>query len=85
MIHDAPSTLAGKTVRIKETGDLYKVEDWWDRIAGKSWGDCDGNPACLAYALRAGGLGLPPDDEVLYGKIGPLGHLIHMTEIEVPS
>jgi hypothetical protein len=45
--------------------------------------DCDGNPACLIYALRSGLMGLPTDDEVLYGKVGIFGHLVHISEIEI--
>lgn len=86
------SPLAGKVVRIKAGithpqvsgfgGSEYHVEDWWDRVAGKSWMDCNGNPACLIYAMRSGFDGLPTDDQVLYGKIDGLGHLVHMSEIE---
>lgn len=42
----------------------------------------DGNPACMNYAIRAGFSDLPTDDEVLYGKIGGFGHLVHISEIE---
>ena len=43
-----------------------------------------GNPACMVFAMRTGFAKepIPTDDEVLYGKIGGLGHLIHITEIE---
>jgi hypothetical protein len=46
MIHNQPSNLANKTVKIKKEvmhpqvpnfgGSDYVVEDWWDRVAGKS-------------------------------------------------
>lgn len=62
-------------------GTEYQVEDWWDRVSGKSWTDSDGNPAALEYAFRAGATNLPIDDEVLYGKIGSLGHLVHISEV----
>lgn len=91
MLHKDSSPLAGKTVHIKENvehfqfpnfgGSEYRVEDWWDRVANKSWMDCDGNPACLVYAMRGAGQ-TPIDDEVLYGKVGGFGHLVHITEIE---
>jgi hypothetical protein len=95
MIHKESSPLAGKTVKIKQTvkhpqqsdfgGSDFRVEDWWDKVAGKSWMFCDGNPACMVYAIRAGlsETPLPTDDEVLYGKVGPFGHLVHISEIEV--
>lgn len=94
-MHDQPSPLAGKTVRIKVdathpqvanfAGAEYRVEDWWDRVSGGSWMFADGNPACLVYAMRTGFCkerNIPTDDEVLYSKIGPFGHLVHITEIE---
>lgn len=85
-IHESASELAGKTVVItagEYKGHEYRVEDWWDRIAGKSWGMCDGNPACLEYAFRMGTEGGPTDDEVLYGKIGFFGKLIHVSQIAI--
>lgn len=89
-MHNEPSPLAGKTVQIKKSANTlggleYRVEDFWDRVSdGKSWMDCKGNPACLSYAMRMhDGPNTPPlDNEVLYGKIGPLGHLVHVSEIE---
>jgi hypothetical protein len=39
-----------------------------------------GNPAALNYAMRAGTIGLPVDNEVVYGKIGYLGYLVHTSE-----
>lgn len=94
MIHNSESTLAGKTVKIKPhvkhfqnpdfSGSDYRVEDWWDRLSGKSWRDCNGNLACMVYGLRAGMAEprIPNDDEVLYGKVGYSGHLVHISEIE---
>lgn len=89
MLHETASPLAGKKVKIKDQanelgGKLILVEDWWDRIAGKSWMNCDGNPACLNYAMRTGlsRVHVPTNNEVVYGKIGGLGHLIHITELE---
>ena len=54
------------------------IEDWWDRIAGKSWGVCDGNPACLDYAFRCSRI-TGFDDEVIYGKVGGSGKLVHVS------
>lgn len=88
VIHAEPHPLAGKTVRIKcdlqtnpvvKAGSLYRVEDWVDRVAGMPWGECIGNPAAIIYAVRS--IDLPFDDEVLYGKVDGLGHLVHVTEI----
>lgn len=90
MKHDQPHPLAGKTVTLNDTtrkapdvepGMEYRIEDYWDRVAGMSWMHAEGNPAAIKYAMRSGFGGLPVDDEVVYGKIGPFGHLIHVSEL----
>lgn len=83
MIHTEPHSLAGQTVDIKIDGETLecRLEDWWDRVYGSSWMFADGNPAALKYAMRAGFAGLPVDNEVVYGKVGAFGHLIHVSEI----
>ena len=72
--------MAGQRMLIAKgpnAGREFLIEDWWDRVAGKSWMHCDGNPACLAYAIT---LPVPPlDDEVVYGKIGMFGTLVHVS------
>ncbi len=93
-IHKQPHPLAGMTVKIKADvkhpqqpnfgGSEFRVEDWWDRVAGKSWAICQGNPACLVYAIRSA-MARPPiniDDEVVYGKVGHFGHLVHISELD---
>ena len=87
MIHQNENPLAGKSVKIKEQsleigGEEIVIEDWWDRVSGRSWMVSDGNPACLSYAMRSGFGNIPTDNEVLYGKIGCLGYLVHASEIE---
>ena len=94
-MHQDKSALAGKTVRVADWvnhpqfvgfgGAHIEIEDWWDRVSGKSWMDCNGNPACLVCAVRAGfsGKPIPTDNEVLYGKTHDgLGHLVHLSEVE---
>ena len=82
----AKSELAGKKVTILSgtyKGMTYWVEDWWENVSGSSWMFADGNPACLKYAARIGLKdSVPFDDDVLYGKIGSFGELIHISEIE---
>ena len=82
--------LAGKTVKVQLTtnavqllidGARFVVDDWWINVAGKSWMVCEGNPACLIYAMRSGFGGLPMDNEVVYGHVGPLGYLVHVSEL----
>jgi predicted ATP-dependent serine protease len=82
--------LAGKRVRIKTkcddldhlNGKIMEVEDLWINVAGKSWMVCNGNPACLKFAIRSAFCDLPTDNNVLYGKVGLLGHLVHESEVE---
>ena len=95
MIHQNKSSLAGRIVTIKSSvkhpqfptfgGSQITIEDWWDRVSGKSWMFANGNPACLVYAMRTGfsEIPIPTDNEVLCGhtKDG-LGHLLHISEIE---
>ena len=91
MIHENKSEFACKDATIRKNsthfqvpsfgGAVIRIEDWWDRVAGKSWMDCNGNPAALVYAMRSVDNDLPADDEVLYGKINGLGHLIHISEL----
>jgi hypothetical protein len=83
-IHPQPFDGAGRTYKLAAKGldgDEIRVEDYWDRVAGKSWMISDGNPAALKYGMRAGFNGLPLDDEVVYGKIGAFGHLVHVSEL----
>lgn len=98
VIHPEPHELAGKTVTLNEhaidqargmvvAGAEFRIEDYWDRVSGQSWGDSIGNPAALMYAMRTGlssikeGKSVPYDDEVVYGKINGFGHLVHVSEL----
>lgn len=60
-------------------GDFI-IEDWFDRLAHKSWRFC-GGLGVIKYATRVV-LGLPPDDEVVYGHVKGLGLLRHQYEID---
>ena len=90
--------LAGRTVRLNDKaadparnvvvpGVIFKVEDYWQNVAGSSWMTVDGNPATLRYAYRAGFTGLQADNEVVYGHhIDGVGDLVHISELgEVQS
>ena len=92
MTHTEPHPLAGHTVTVNPAARLfghtdttpfaYRIDDWNDRIFGRSWGAMEGHPASLAYAMRAADGNLPFDDEVVYGKDNnDCGHLIHVSEI----
>lgn len=92
---------AGKTVKIKsgvgkgfQTGDMsgadFVIEDWCENVLGCRWGHADGNSAAMEYAVRSALNGsnnnVPPfSDDVLYGKVGGLGHLFHINELELPE
>lgn len=78
--------LAGQAVIIKRgslAGEEYKIDDWQINVyGGQSWMHANGNPAALDYdALRGGRENLPIDDNVLYGKIGSFGKMIHISEL----
>ena len=62
-------------------GNKFRVEDWQMNVMGRSWMVCDGNPACLKYAMRSAFAGLPTDNKVIYGHINGIGHLIHESEL----
>lgn len=62
-------------------GEDFHLEDYWQNVAGMSWQQADGNPAAIMYALRSGRLGLPIDDEVVYGKVRGMGVLVHVSEL----
>lgn len=49
--------------------------------------DSNGNPAAMMYAIRTGsqGFDVPIDNEVVYGKIGSLGYLFHVSELTLPK
>ena len=82
MEHKTKSKYAGEKVIVDKLG-IMVIEDWWDRIVGKSWMGMTGNPACLEYAVRSATIQTPLDDEVIYGKTEDgLGHLIHITEVD---
>lgn len=83
---------AGQTVKIRSEiqkfgGAEFEIEDYWENVSGKSWMLSNGNPAAMFYAIRTGtqSFRTPIDNEVLYGKIGGLGYLFHVSELELPS
>ena len=57
------------------------IEDEDIAVFGGSWGDQQGNPACLLYAVRSAQDHIPFGGKVYYGKIGCLGEVVHETEL----
>jgi hypothetical protein len=81
---------AGQTVKIKPEVKKYGgaellIEDYWENIFGSSWMFAKGNPAAMEYAVRVALSKLPINDDVVYGKIGMIGKLFHVTELELPG
>lgn len=86
---------AGKTVTIRDgfvdpfngeitAGTPYEVEGYWDELTGNPWPRSagTGNYAALNYAQRLLLSNVPVDNDVLYGKIGAFGFLVHVSEVE---
>lgn len=63
-------------------GEKFEIEDWADRLWGQSWMEMNGNRCALLYAIRSAYGRMPIDNEVVYGKIGNTGHLVHQSELE---
>lgn len=83
-MHVESHPLAGKKVMVLDgefAGQEYWIEDWWDKITGGSWMFANGNPAAIDYAIRSAFECVPTDDEVVYGKIGSFGKLIHTSQL----
>lgn len=83
---------AGQTVKVKDEvekygGEDFTIEDYWENAYGTSWMNSNGNPAALTYAVRIGcqKFNVPLNNEVVYGKIGPLGFLFHVSELVLPN
>ncbi len=80
MIHSKSHDFSGKKFILKD-GCEFHLEDWWDRVYGKSWMSSEGNPACLIYSVRVASNNLPLNNDVVYGKVDGLGMLIHQSEL----
>ncbi|AXH67359.1 hypothetical protein SEA_WOFFORD_220 [Streptomyces phage Wofford] len=81
-MHSSRHPLAGQTVTVKSgpyAGQSYKIEDWFDRVVGKSWKDLAfrNHGAATKYAQS----GQPNNDEVVYGKIGWSGEAINVVHL----
>ena len=84
-----------QTLRVKDTVKDYSSQvisgkditilGYWDEINGKGWSQSNGNMAAVMFAFRIGFSGYPPppDDQVLYGKIGSISYLVCIDELEI--
>ena len=80
MLKRPRSIYAGKTVKTS-SGETIRIEDYWENVNGRSWKIVKGNHSVGIYKKRIKKNMLPEDNEVLYGKIGSIGLIIHVTEI----
>ncbi len=84
-MHDTRHPDAGRTILVDmgQGPAEYRVEDWWDHLSGASYSALEflNNWGCKNYITRVNAHGIPTDDEVLYGKIGGLDYLVHVSEI----
>lgn len=94
-------TRCGETVKVKngvgagmQTDDMsgqdFIIEDWCENVLGCSWMDANGNPSAIEYSIRTAFQGKNNNvplfsNDVLYGKIGGLGHLFHVNELNVDN
>lgn len=95
--HDSPHPRANQAVQVRFNGGHFQLpdsppdalhdfilEDWWDHLTDTPWimSAMDGNPAAIVYGIRLGeSPTIPHDGEVVYGKIGAFGHLVHTSEL----
>lgn len=98
MLHSEPHPLKGKTIRINSPkcpthhhdgtpfhGTETIIGDWADCMWNKSWGDMEGNPTAMGYAVRTASVGIDidDDDQVVYVHSREFNRsdLLHVSEI----
>lgn len=94
-VHQDSHPLAGQTVKVHPRldhnllvdGADFTVTDWVDRMDPEtSWSLPElaqrGNYAAKQYLARVDVCELPQDSEIVYGKIGGLGYIVHVSELE---
>jgi len=86
------SSLANKELKIIKghlEGNTILIEDWWKKVTGENWMDSAfHNPAAYNYCLNHQSEynnHSESVDWVLYGKIGGLGYLVNISELELPA
>lgn len=86
------SSLANKELKIIKgylQGNTIVIEDWWKKITGRHWKvDAFSNPAAYNYCVHHQcdyEINDKSVDWVLYGKIGGLGYLVNVNELELPE
>lgn len=70
-------------------GNSIVIEDWWKKIAGEDWQtSAFHNPTAYIYGLNHQSEYCNHSvsvNWVLYGKIGGLGYLVNVNELELPE
>ena len=86
------SSLANKELKIIKgylKGNSIVIEDWWKKIVGEDWQtSAFHNPAAYNYCLNHQSEYSNHSvsvNWVLYGKIGGLGYLVNVNELEWPE
>jgi len=86
------SSLANKKLKIVKgylKGNTIVIEDWWKKVTGENWMDSAfHNPAAYNYCLNHQSEYSNHNESVnwvLYGKIGGLGYLVNISELELPA
>lgn len=86
------SSLANKELKIIKgylKGNTILIEDWWKKVSGENWQDSAfRNPAAYNYCVNHQSEysnHTPSVNWVLYGKIGALGYLVNVNELEWPE
>jgi hypothetical protein len=87
------SSLANKELKIIKgylKGNSIVIEDWWQKVAGADWQTSafNNNPAAYNYYLNHKSEYSNYStlvNWVLYGKIGGLGYLVNINELEWPE
>ena len=86
------SSLANKELKIIKgylKGNSIVIEDWWKKIAGENWqASAFHNPAAYNYCLNHQSEYSNHSvsvNWVLYGKIGGLGYLVNVKELDLPK
>ena len=86
------SSLANKELKIIKgylKGNSIVIEDWWKKVTGQNWQESAfGNPAAYNYCVHHQSEYSNHTESVnwvLYGKIGGLGYLVNVNELEWPE
>ena len=87
------SSLSNKELKIIKgylKGNSIVIEDWWQKVVGEDWqiSALNNNPAAYNYCLNHQSEYSNHSQSVnwvLYGKIGGLGYLVNVNELEWPK